>query len=412
MEQSDVPFRRNSFFRWNIFPPLRRTLPIQHYRPGPKKDKLIPAMLHLVEEDGTTIKMAPSGPRFDVSPLSFSDLAVMATASDPVVPLTINHIYASGLPDTETSVPSTVQARLAGTGPITVYGLVEGGWLPLPWAHKHIALLDRNMVISLERLHAHHEPSLEPDPAPWLNHLGLDSDEVSVIPFILEGPKQRPPTDFEMRVEASRIMKIIKARLPNTKLRALSQEQRQALRRYMLDGRESQTRASRLLQRAAPLVAQSVKATERIRLETKILDIAKAEQIPTCSLPVLALLSCIYDGKPGLPKHRVYRPGRAILKPRVEYGNCQSYNALADFSFIEFLFNIQAFMPEAPAVLYTQDIGLAAFWAALQPCRVTQNWLQHGRISTTINFECRQMLFPALNSDELLALRERLIGYP
>ncbi len=83
------------------------------------------------------------------------------------------------------------------------------------------------------------------------------------------------------------------------------------------------------------------------------------------SLCFIAALSCLYED-PQLPAGPVYRPGRAVLKPKPAYGVAQAHNATADLLALEFLVNTYTMLRDYGAVFFTQDIGLSAFWTGLE----------------------------------------------
>lgn len=156
------------------------------------------------------------------------------------------------------------------------------------------------------------------------------------------------------------------------------------------------------------MVVNRVKPGQRRTLEDQVVKLALAEEVQVDSLPVLALLSCVYDAS-SQPSHRlIAMPRRAVLKPSMSYSAQDAYNALADMLSIELMVVSQALFPEDKPVLYTRDLGLAAFWTALQPNEKTVTHNAGGKVSTTITFNLGAGLFPALSENELLELRSRL----
>ena len=110
--------------------------------------------LRYAGEDGKTFDIEPyEANRFDVQPLNFTELIQAVTTKCPEIPLVISNVSA---PSAETGLefdgPHALRINWVVNSPVLAYGLVDGGWLPLPWAHKRIAWLDRNVVIELEKL--------------------------------------------------------------------------------------------------------------------------------------------------------------------------------------------------------------------------------------------------------------------
>lgn len=357
---------------------------------------------------GREIEFLPyQAKRFEVKPLGFEQLVSAAASPRPSFPVSISNATA---PSTATGLsqdgPLIVNATIENSEPVIAYGLVDGGWLPLPWANKRMALLDRNVVIRLEQVQATHAGG---NPALLAQWLGLDSETVSPLLFALEGRKRRPPSEFEIRAELARAYRALQNLLPGATVQKVSPYSRQALYRMVLEHAEFRVSATRLLLKAVPLVVERVKPSMRLALETTLSGLAAAEGVRRDCLAFLALLSCIYDSNPA-STHRTAAPGRAVLKPAKNYTGEAAYNALTDLFFLELMFNIQTLFPEMHPVLYTADAGLAAFWAALQPCRRELIHLPNGISRTTVTFNMDGGLYPSLTFDEVEQLSKRISG--
>ncbi len=368
-------------------------------------------ILKFVENDGREIDFEPfEAKRFDVQPLDFGQLL---RAVDPAAPSFDVVIRNAKAPVASTGLaqdgPLTLRTQMACNGPILAFGLVEGGWLPMPWAHKRIAWLDRNVVIALEKLQANAPESAPPH---WLTeHLGLDTEQVSPILFALEGSKKKRPTPFEIRAELGRATKALSRLLSGANIQTFDRSHQAGLYRLLLEDAEYHAKATRLLRRAAPLVVNRAQLSERRKVEEAVLAVAREEGVRIDCLPVLALLSCVYD-EPTPTKQKATTPGRAVIKPRANYTNEDAYNALADLFFLELLFNAHGLFEDLEPVLYTQDVGLAAFWTVLQPCRKHVTHLPHGRSKVTVTFNIAPGLFPVLSEEDTLELSARLAPAP
>lgn len=121
------------------------------------------------------------------------------------------------------------------------------------------------------------------------------------------------------------------------------------------------------------------------------------------------MLSCLYDNAPNLPSHKVYRPGRAVLKP-AELGSADGvYNALADLSHLEMMLGAIATLPNYQPVLYTRDQGLAAFWTALAPNSPSvAPGSAPGLLAPRWNLQLAPTLFPALSFKECSGVVQRI----
>lgn len=228
----------------------------------------IPGMplLKFVENDGREIVVEPhEAKRFDVQPLDFSQLLRAVDPAAPSFDVVIRNARAPvALTGLDQEGPLTLRSKMTPTGPVLAFGLVDGGWLPMPWAHKRIAWLDRNVVIALEKLQANAPESAPPH---WLTqHLGLDTEQVSPILFALEGSKRRLPTPFEIRAELGRATKSLSALLPGTSIQTFDREHQAGLYKLLLENAEYRAKATRLLRRAAPLVVNRAKLFERRKI--------------------------------------------------------------------------------------------------------------------------------------------------
>jgi hypothetical protein len=276
----------------------------------------------------------------------------------------------------------------------------------LPWAHKRTALLDRNLIIRLEKLQA---VAGGGTPAQLTQWLGLDSETVSPLLFALEGKHKRAPTETEVAIELERAREALGKLLPGAQVQSVGPQGRAALHRMVVDHADFREKATRLLMQAVPMVAERVKSSSRPALEAELTVLAAKEGVRRGSLTFLALLSCIYDNHPP-SAHYTATPGRAVLKPKKNYSAEAAYNALADLFFLELLFNVQTVLPDVNPVLYTADAGLAAFWVALQPCVREVTQVAAGRSRTTVTFNMTGGLFPDLTADEVVLLATRTGG--
>lgn len=170
---------------------------------------------------------------------------------------------------------------------------------------------------------------------------------------------------------------------------------------------EAAERTKELLQVGGPLVSQPVSKTKWRHVEAQILK--KARDSKASRLATFALLSCLYDNAPNLPAHKVYRPGRAVLKP-AELGRSEGlYNALADLSHVEMMLGAIAAIPNYQPVLYTRDLGLAGFWAALAPNSPSVvPGSAPGLVAPRWNIQLAPSLFPALSRKECAEVIRRV----
>ena len=349
---------------------------------------------------------------FDVEPLGHAALAALVTGTDAAIPLTIRDVYeadASGAP-----IPGgpSLNASFSMTyrGKVRFFGLVVGGWQPPLIGNGRVALLDRNMVHRLKSLVPVPDDDSGPDPESpeWLYRLFAEgSFEVSPAAHLLEGRSKRQPTLEEMTLEMQSLVAELKSRLPNARLHELGQAELAALHAILLERQGLTEKKTTFLLEVAPLLAHSEKPAARPALEDKVVAAAQRAGLRRTELCVVAALSCIYED-PQLPRHKVYRPGRAVLKPKPIYSEEQAHNAAADLTSLELLVNSTAMLKDYRGVFFTEDVGLVAFWSALEAREPTVASTRPGISRTTLTVTLSQALLPSLSKQQRADLAQRL----
>lgn len=363
------------------------------------------ANIVLVDIDGRQIEVSPhQATRFAVEPLDFDQLVDTCANFRSSFQLVITNGSAPPeLTGLDVWGPLRVRATIGVPEALKVFGLIKGGWAPMPWAHKRVALLDRNLILHLEKLRG---PS-NMDPRRFTEWLGLDSEIVSPVLFALEGGTRQTPTEEEIDAELARASDVFSRVLPGARIQQVSSVQRNAVHAMAVEHQDFRARATRLLIDAAPLVVDRKKSEVRHVLEKEVFALARHHGVRRDCLTVLALLSCIHDSRAPVA-HRTATPGRAVIKPVVGYTAEAAYNALTDLFHIELLINVQTVMPDTDTVLYTADQGLAALWSAIQPCQTNAIILENGRVRNTVTFSADGGLFPDLLPEQALDLARRL----
>lgn len=364
----------------------------------------------------------PGGPRvivsernhFDVVPLDHDALAALLADPSAQLPIVIRDVLEADLE----GVPIPSGPRSTATFPLTLnaelkfFGLVVGGWVPPILGNGRVALLDRNMVYRLRnRPPPNPEPDLEDRESPaWLYRIFAESHfEVSPAIFLLEGSKRRAPTLDEMTSEMQSLLLDLKARLPNAKLHELGPVELQALHGLQLDRIGGNERTISFLLEVAPLVAMPVKAEKRRAVEDQVFAAAARAAVQRSSLSVVAALSCLYED-PQSPPGCVYRPGRAVLKPKPQYSEQDAYNANADLDALELLVSSTTLLVGYHGVFFTEDVGLVAFWTALSAKHAYAEPTSPGKARTTVVLTLTKALVPSLSEDERAELGLRLAG--
>ena len=357
-------------------------------------------LIRHVTEEGDTYYISARSDRFDVKPLSHSELVSFVQSPQTNIQIKISNVNVT--PDNlEEDIPRTVTFTI-GAAPI--YGLVDGGWLPMPWAHREVAYIDSNIVIGIEKMLMDTTPKNE-----TLQHfLGVDTQLVSPLFYALEGVAKRPVTEIEFNTELDRAEYVLQGLLPIEKIEFLNKKQRSEM--YDILRQQSRAAAMKLTTAVVPLVADQLDKKNRPHIEKKLLLLAAENNLAVNSFVVVALLSCVYDSIKG-NHNRAQTPGRSVIKPKKKYDERTAYGAISDLYMLEFLHNIQAIAPKKSRVFYTQDVGLAALWTAMQPCQRTVINHPNGRKNVRIESPLDNGLFPALLLDETLQLKQRLIDF-
>jgi hypothetical protein len=349
---------------------------------------------------------------FDVEPLGHAVLAALVTGTNTAIPLTLRDVYESDA----TGAPSpggaslNVSFQLTYRGQVGFYGLVVGGWLPPLIGNGRVALLDRNMVHRLKTLPPSPGDHSDPDPESpeWLYQLfAMGRFEVSPAAHLLEGRSRRQPTLEEMTLEMQSLVAELKASLPNAKLHEFGPPELAALHALLLERQELDEKKTAFLVEVAPLLAHSVKSSARRALEDRVFAVARGIGLRRTELCVVAALSCIYED-PQLPGQKVYRPGRSVLKPKQSYSDEQAHNAAADLTSLELLVNSTTMLKDYRGVFFTEDVGLVAFWSALEAREPTVANTRPGKSQTTLTMTLSHALLPSLSEEQRADLAERL----
>lgn len=377
--------------------------------------------LRFVAEDGRTIDLQPRPNEWlSVAPLGIPELfRAVSRLGEPLNVQVSGALAGQNTLDFPEGTPLQFNTTVSTSSSRPLFGLVSGGWVPLPWAHKKVAWLDSNLIIDIEKA-LRSEGS-----APWAARdrgiagtLGLDTLSISPILLAMEGAFRRKLSYMELVAELKRATSILRRALPSSKIDEFSTESRRALYRELQSNSTRFSADMRLLQAAAPLVANTVAPDKRGRVEKEILRIAVGICKERGTPALLALLSCLYESPEGNPaslnsaQRRVLQPGRALIKPKASYGPEDAYNACTDLSFMRLLWATEALVPGYEPVLYTADVGLVAFWTALQPVALeVTSGKAKGRVNLSMKFTLNDEFFQGLSPDEIAALGSRLSAW-
>lgn len=367
-------------------------------------------LVQIAFPEGTHTFVSENGD-LDVQPLDHAALAAIVTRTETEVSVVLRGLRQADA-DGEL-IPNTpkVDAKFpwAPYRNVTFFGLTLGGWVPPVFGNGRVALLDRNMIFRLRNLALSGE-SLETDTsAPdWLYQVFAASQfEVSPAMHLLEGDRRRPPTLAEMTLEMHSLTAELKARMPNAKLHELGSAELLALHATGIERHTTTKSVIVFLLAVVPLLVNPSPPKARPALEEQIFAAAQCAGLGRRALCVLAALSCIYED-PRLPGGPIYRVGRALIKPRQSFSEQHAYNAASDLAALELLINSNSLLIDYRGVFFTEDVGLAAFWTALQPRDAVVENTTAGKARTTVTLTLTQALLPGLSNEERADLVERL----
>lgn len=360
-------------------------------------------LLRYQPDDGRpSLELIPAeGRYFDVEPLPHSALADY-TQSDAVFPLTLRNARIVGV-DVPPGTTHTATMRIHSGAGEPLYGLVESGWVPFPFMTGDMVLVDRNVVSKIENLRA---GQLRAPGEPVSPHFDLAyaGQMVSPLPYVLEGRFRKMQTHGQLRTSLAQATKALRRVLPEAHIPPVDTARLVGLHGLLDDKARFQRKASPFLREVCPSVAQPAGLRQQAEVEQKVLRIARECGISPTSFVVLAVLSCLYDNVSGSIHRKILKPGRAILKPKKEYSEGDAYAALADLLFLELIISIKGSGLSERPVFYTHDLGLAAFWSALNLREFSSNRGQGVTGSMTLT----PALFPTLNEGQCAALLSRL----
>ena len=222
---------------------------------------------------------------------------------------------------------------------LPVYALVNGGWLPPPFVQPSHFLFDRNVIGYIEQITKANSRSLYADADWWLRI--ISDKEMLISPFLyaFESNRQMIPDLEEFKKSYAEATQIISTLLPSAKVIVYEEVHFQAAYETMADVLANHEIETDFLLATAPLVRESVAQNNLQRISDEILKIAADLGMKFKSLPVLAILSCLYEN----PRVSGFNAARKLLKlSGGEYTVEKSYNALSDMRGIMFYLAFQA----------------------------------------------------------------------
>jgi hypothetical protein len=294
---------------------------------------------------------------------------------------------------------ASVKTKMVFNNPTTIFALVRGGWLPLPFAIPARFLVDRNVVISLSKIREGKIVANAQALQWWTNFFAEGAGMFNPLPYAFEAGYRRKPTMAEFVSAFDEGATELRDALPKCHVVRFEDTHYRAAYTQLEAFDERNEREAKFLQAACPLVVQRVPRRTEAEVAKAIVTTADNFKLNRGSLATLAVLSCIYEDLHGTPP----AIGRRILKPRSVYSEADAFNALSDLRHIEMAAAGQAYFKQEAFSLCTCDRPMALLWSALS---ARGESAPDGSIEFT--FDLTSDLFSRLGKDELLDLKQLL----
>jgi hypothetical protein len=292
-----------------------------------------------------------------------------------------------------------LKANVVFNKPAMIYALVQGGWLPMPFAIPPRFLVDRNVVISLRKIREGKVGAKAECLQWWTNFFSEGIGMFNPLPFAFEAGFRRKPTMAEfMSAYDEGVTELLHA-LPNCHIVKFADTNYKAAYAQLeaFDGRSD--REVSFLQETCPFVTQRHSRREEAKVAETIVRSADRFGLNRASLTVLAVLSCLYEDVHGTPPSI----GREVLKPKNVYTEDDAFNAISDIRHIEIAAAGQTYFKQEAFALCTCDRPLALLWSALSMRGESPSG---GAIEFT--YDLTTDLFSRLTEAELLDLNSLL----
>lgn len=276
----------------------------------------------------------------------------------------------------------------------SIFALVEGGWLPLPFANPSIFLVDRNVISVLSKISKTKRSDIK-DTEWWIDFMKNSGFIINPILYAFEGGRQRLPTFNEFIDSLKKASLEIAKIFPNAKLIQYSDQTYNSVYKIVADFADRTDRETKFLLKVVNKIINRAKDSDLPKIQSEIIKYAVRYRLVGKSLLVLAVLSCLYEKKDGSG----FSFARKIIKPKNKYNEKNAYNAIADMRLLEFFIAsfglIELKDDMEPLSLCTCDKSVALFWCALK----TQ-YIKFQGNKLNINFTVSEELFPRLNESE------------
>jgi len=287
--------------------------------------------------------------------------------------------------DEGSTVNTTLTFNVNFPHQVSIFALVEGGWLPPPFVMSKLFMMDRNVVSVLKQLN---NGSSRKDhiATEWWTNLLSDKDVlINPVFYALEGCNKKAPTYSEFVRSFDEAVVEIQSALPGVSVINYQGIHYKAAYTVIEELSEKLSKEADFLLDVVPLVKNRVHAKNLDQIKNVIISKAKDRGVVQ-SLAFLAALSCLYESD----QEYTYPVARKIIKPKNAYSEGDAYNALNDLRILQLATSVRGAINEKFSVC-TQDVALALFWCGLAP--MIDNFVDS---KVTITFKFSKHLFPRM----------------
>ena len=321
-------------------------------------------MLRLVSEDGHVVDTMSDLTDARWRPLGYSELVAHIAKRTPVsVRLSSVELSIKGPELNHRSVGSLNAEFIPKGGVITMFALVEGGWLPVPLLPAVVLYPDANIARNVSALAAQ---LAQQSGAKW--ELGIGGRLISPLLPALEGNQRRLPSSLdEIEAAVAEIARKLEARFPRQVYMPTTEAYLGAWG-LVEERRHSLQSETAFLLQVLPRLSARVAEQSLLREYDAVEATAARHGIQRESFLFLLVLDCLFDRQFVERVKRAHMSaGRAVLKPKPRPTVADAYNALSDVWLLAFAAMVPAVTRANTVAVCTQDMGLTKAWSMFAP---------------------------------------------
>ena len=287
---------------------------------------------------------------FDIIPNSFLDMQQMIKTNK--VKVQLFNIQSNTIPN-----DSNVSFEIENFIRNEAFLLVFGGWIPCSFIKKNTILLaDRNVLSEIRRRYKNGIKKVDEELDSFDNILLNHNIMLDISPFVIEGNKQKIPTNDMINEQIISGKKDIQVALPSLEIATYPNGNTyyhgmKDLLKPIIENRMN------FLQKIAPQLNKQFTEKSRGKAIKIIFETAEEMQVKKDDfIIILALLRVLMKGKK--------TAAQLVLKDSQLYSEGNAYNTAFDLTTIEMLINLHMYHEENTnynIALITQDKGLALF---------------------------------------------------